>query len=66
MSAKTLAERKELTVHQSELLMAAVIIARSTSFVISKLTVAAMSPFISWPSGFSRHLPFCCFFSIGR
>lgn len=45
MSAKTLAERKELTVHQSELLMAAVIIARSTSFVISKLTVAAMSPF---------------------
>ena len=45
MSAKTLAEHRELTVHQSELLMAAVIIARSTSFVISKLTLAAMSPF---------------------
>ena len=35
----------ELTVKQSEALMAAVIIARSTSFVISKLTMAAMEPF---------------------
>ena len=35
----------ELTTHQSEALMAAVIIARSTSFVISKTAVAAMSPF---------------------
>ena len=37
--------RTELTPRQSELLMAAVIIARSTSFVFSKLTVASMSPF---------------------
>ncbi|MDO4861636.1 MAG: EamA family transporter, partial [Eubacteriales bacterium] len=38
-SDRTLNER------QSELLMAAVVIARSTSFVFSKLTVASMSPF---------------------
>lgn len=37
--------RTELTTRQSELLMAAVIIARSTSFVFSKLTIASMSPF---------------------
>ena len=36
---------KELTIKQSELLMASVIIARSTSFVVSKMTVAAMGPF---------------------
>ena len=37
--------QKELSIRQAELLMAAVIIARSTSFVLSKLTVASMSPF---------------------
>ena len=36
---------KELTIKQSELLMASVIIARSTSFVVSKMTVASMEPF---------------------
>ena len=35
----------ELTTKQSELLMASVIIARSTSFVVSKMTVASMEPF---------------------
>ncbi len=37
--------QKELSIRQAELLMAAVIIARSTSFVLSKLTVQSMSPF---------------------
>ena len=37
--------QKGLSIRQAELLMAAVIIARSTSFVLSKLTVASMSPF---------------------
>jgi drug/metabolite transporter (DMT)-like permease len=36
---------KELTIKQSELLMASVIIARSTSFVVSKMTVASMGVF---------------------
>lgn len=36
---------RTLSARQSELLMAAVVIARSTSFVFSKLTVASMSPF---------------------
>ena len=39
------ADSKELTVKQSEFLMASVIIARSTSFVVSKMTMASMSPF---------------------
>ena len=36
---------RELSVRQSEILMAAVIIARSTSFVISKLSMDSMQPF---------------------
>lgn len=36
---------KELTIEQSEILMALVIIARSTSFVVSKMSMAAMEPF---------------------
>ena len=36
---------KELTIKQSELLMASVIIARSTSFVVSKMTIASMGVF---------------------
>ena len=36
---------KELTVEQSEILMALVIIARSTSFVVSKMSMASMEPF---------------------
>ena len=35
----------ELSVRQSELLMAAVVLARSTSFVFSKLAVASLGPF---------------------
>ena len=37
--------QKELSVRQSEILMAAVIIARSTSFVFSKLSMGTMQPF---------------------
>lgn len=37
--------KKELSVRQSELLMAAVIIARSTSFVISKISMDSIQPF---------------------
>ena len=36
---------KELTVEQSEILMALVIIAKSTSFVVSKMSMASMEPF---------------------
>jgi drug/metabolite transporter (DMT)-like permease len=42
---KTTVGTTELTIKQSEVLMASVIIARSTSFVISKLTMASMEPF---------------------
>lgn len=38
-------DQKELSVRQSEILMAAVIIARSTSFVFSKLSMGTMQPF---------------------
>lgn len=37
--------QRELSVRQSEILMAAVIIARSTSFVFSKLSMGTMQPF---------------------
>lgn len=36
---------KELSLRQAELLMAAVVLARSTSFVVSKLAVASLAPF---------------------
>lgn len=47
MDHKDLSEKKaaSLSVRSSELLMAAVVIARSTSFVFSKMIVEAMSPF---------------------
>lgn len=44
-SPNTAKEKGALSVRASELLMAAVVIARSTSFVFSKMAVAAMSPF---------------------
>lgn len=40
-----MSEHRELSVRQSEILMAAVIIARSTSFVISKMSMDTLEPF---------------------
>ena len=40
-----MSKNRELTVRQSEILMAAVIIARSTSFVFSKMSMGTMQPF---------------------